>query len=84
MKHIGIVGITASGSALCYNEIVAEASKHYGFPPKHPEISINNASFFDYYHAGPSNGNESWVQVHELILSSIKKLKNISEFMPCM
>lgn len=75
MKHIGIVGVTASGCALCYMEIVAEAARHSGFPVKHPEISIHNISFSDYFTAGPLWESSGWEQVHDLILSSIYKLK---------
>lgn len=77
MKHIGIVGVTASGSALCYNEIIAEAAKNSGFPVKHPEVSINNISFSDYYNAGPTTGSAGWAQVHDIVLTSINKLKGI-------
>ena len=47
MKHIGIVGITAEGSALCYQTICREAAKK--FPDlRHPEISIHNRSFHEF------------------------------------
>lgn len=73
MKHIGIVGISAMGSALCYKYIAEQAGKT-GFPSTHPEITIHNFSFHEYYNAGPDDNN-GWNKVHDIILSSIAKLK---------
>lgn len=75
MKHIGIVGISAIGSALCYRYI-AEKSASHGFPVTHPEISIHNFSFDKYFNAGPNDPN-GWNDVHDIILSSIERLKLI-------
>lgn len=74
MKHIGIVGITAEGSALCYRLIVSKAAELFGTPVKHPEITIHNFSFDEYFTAGPTEG-EGWSRVHDKILLSIEKLK---------
>ncbi len=43
-KHIGIVGVTTEGAALCYKTIVAESGKILG-EHRHPEISLHNVSF---------------------------------------
>lgn len=75
MKHIGIVGISAIGSAMCYKIIVEKASEN-GFPIKHPEITVHNFSFDQYFTAGPNTEN-GWSDVHNIILDSIKKLKRI-------
>lgn len=75
MKHIGIVGISAIGSAMCYKIIVEKAAEN-GFPIKHPEITVHNFSFDKYFNAGPST-EKGWVDVHNMILLSIKKLKEM-------
>lgn len=70
MKHIGIVGITAEGSALCYQTICREAAKK--FPDhKHPEISIHNRSF---HHILQAQERGNWNAVAQMILESIEKL----------
>lgn len=43
-KHIGIIGITAEGAALCYKTIVSESSKMMG-KNQHPEITMHTKSF---------------------------------------
>jgi aspartate racemase len=76
MKHIGIVGITALGSSLCYKLIVEKSYINKPvFPIIHPEITVNNISFDLYYKAGPSL-EYGWQKVHDIILESIIKLKN--------
>lgn len=74
MKHIGIVGISAAGSALCYKLIVQKAAELFGTPTKHPEITIHNFSFYDYYNSGP-DAEKGWAKVHDMILKSIEKLR---------
>lgn len=76
MKHIGIVGVTAEGSAHCYRLIVSMATKYLDSPKMHPEISIHNFSFHEYYNVGPTV-SEGWDRVHDKLLLSIKKLKEI-------
>ena len=75
MKHIGIIGITALGSSLCYKKIVQKSFlRNSVFPVIHPEITVNNISFSDYYNAGPTI-DDGWRRVHDLILTSIYKVK---------
>ncbi|MBI3331384.1 amino acid racemase [Candidatus Peregrinibacteria bacterium] len=70
MKHIGIVGITAEGAALCYQTICREAAKK--FPDfKHPEISIHQRSF---HHILQAQERGKWNAVAGMILESIEKL----------
>lgn len=76
MQHIGIVGVTAEGSALCYRLIVSMAAEYLYSSILHPEISIHNFSFHEYYSVGPTV-NEGWDRVHDKLLLSINKLKNI-------
>ena len=42
--HIGIVGCSAEGAALCYRTICAEAPRILG-PHAHPEVSMHTPSF---------------------------------------
>ena len=73
MKHIGIVGITAEGTALCYKTIVAQSARLVG-QNIHPEISINNISFDQILALQKA---KSWSGVAKLMCSSIQKLSSI-------
>lgn len=46
-QHIGIVGCSAEGAALCYRTICAEGATCLG-PHAHPEISMHTPSLADY------------------------------------
>lgn len=45
--HIGIVGCSAEGAALCYRTICSEGAALLG-PHAHPEVSLHTASLADY------------------------------------
>ena len=45
--HIGIVGCSAEGAALCYRTICAEGARLLG-PHAHPEVSLHTPSFAEY------------------------------------
>jgi hypothetical protein len=45
--HIGIVGCSAEGAALCYQTICTEGAKLLG-PHAHPEVSLHTPSLSDY------------------------------------
>jgi aspartate racemase len=45
--HIGIVGCSAEGAALCYRTICAEGAQLLG-PHAHPEVSLHNYSLAEY------------------------------------
>lgn len=45
--HIGIVGCSAEGAALCYRTICTEAPRILG-PHAHPEVSMHTPSFAEY------------------------------------
>ncbi|MFN4292032.1 MAG: hypothetical protein ACK4E7_14310, partial [Permianibacter sp.] len=47
MKHIGIVGCSAEGAALCYRTICAEGAAQLG-GHAHPEISLHTPSLAAY------------------------------------
>lgn len=79
-KHIGIVGCSAEGAALCYRTICAEASGVMG-EHRHPEISIHTYNLADYMI--PIKASD-WRSVADLMLSSVNKLASIgAEFAIC-
>lgn len=71
MKHIGIVGVTAEGAALCLTTICAEAGRMLG-RFDHPEITLHELSFKPHIELSKKG---DWEGVAELILTSIKKLQ---------
>src|SRR5262245_29776244 len=79
-KHIGIVGCSAEGAALCYKTICVEGSKALG-PHAHPEVSMHTPSFADYVQR---IDQDDWEGVGELMLSSANKLAQIgADFLIC-
>ena len=67
-KHIGIVGCSAEGAALCYKTICVESSKALG-PHAHPEVSLHTPSFAEYV---KRIGTDDWRGVGELMLASAR------------
>lgn len=79
-KHIGIVGCSAEGAALCYKTICTESPKTLG-QHAHPEISMHTHSLADYVDCLNSN---DLTGIGELMLSSAQKLKNQgADFLIC-
>ncbi|MBS1790041.1 MAG: amino acid racemase [Acidobacteria bacterium] len=79
-KHIGIVGCSAEGAALCYKTICVEGAKVLG-PHAHPEVSMHTPSFADYVRCLDQN---DWPGVGELMLVSANKLAQIgADFLIC-
>jgi aspartate racemase len=78
--HIGIVGCSAEGAALCYRSICLEGAKVLG-AHAHPEISMHTPSLEQYVHClerGDLAG------VGELMLASAHKLaKTGADFLIC-
>ena len=70
-KHIGIVGCSAPGAALCYQTICTEAAAMMGRKYAHPEVSMHTLPF-DRYMACVEAGD--WRRVAKLMLTSAKKL----------
>ncbi|MBI4422407.1 MAG: amino acid racemase [Elusimicrobia bacterium] len=70
-RHIGIVGCSAPGAALCYQTICAEGAALLGGRYAHPELSVHTHPF-DEYMRRIENGD--WDAVGELMLSSAGKL----------
>ncbi len=72
VKHIGIIGCSAEGVALCYKTICIEAQEKL-FKYRHPEITIHTPPLSDYMqHIW--NGN--WEGVAELMLNSAEIVAN--------
>lgn len=69
-KHIGIVGCSAEGAALCYKTICTESSKTLGIHV-HPEVSMHTHSLADYVNCLNTN---DFVGIGDLMLSSAQKL----------
>ena len=47
-RHIGIVGCSAEGAALCYRTICLEGPELLGRPDAHPEVSLHTNSLGEY------------------------------------
>lgn len=79
-QHIGMVGCSAEGAALCYRTLCAEGAQLLG-PRVHPEISIHTPSLSEYVDClerGDVKG------VGELMLASAYKLTAIgADFFIC-
>ena len=70
-QHIGIVGVTAPGAALCYEIICTESAAVIKEQSSHPEVSLHThpyTKYLRYVEAG------NWQGVAELMLSSAEKL----------
>ncbi len=79
-QHIGIVGCSAEGAALCYRTICVDGAEHLG-PHAHPEVSIHTHSLADYVRCLERG---DWQGVGELTLASAEKLAMIGvDFLIC-
>jgi aspartate racemase len=65
-KHIGIVGVSYEGAALCYRTICQEGKEHFG-PFMHPEVTLHTFPLIDYHQW---SNDERWDKVSEMILAS--------------
>jgi aspartate racemase len=78
--HIGIVGCSAEGAALCYRTICAEASAELG-AHAHPEVSMHTPSLARYVRCLEANDLHG---VGELMLESARKLaRSGADFLIC-
>ncbi len=78
--HIGIVGCSAEGAALCYRTICAEGAARLG-AHTHPEVSMHTHSLAEYVRC-LDNGDITGVG--ELMLSSAHKLERAgADFLIC-
>ena len=79
-RHIGIVGVSAEGAALCYRTICVEASHPMG-RHNHPEVSMHTYPLAEYM-VGIESGN--WRAVATLMLRSAEKLAEAgADFLVC-
>lgn len=80
MKHIGILGHSADGAALCFLEMVREAGRRLG-PHVHPEITLSILPM------GPvlaAYENQDFESVHEYLLRTAGRLAASGcDFMVC-
>lgn len=80
-KHIGIVGCSSEGAALCYRTICLEAEPLMGLHA-HPEITMHTISLAEYMKH--LNGREDWKAIAELMLRSAHSLKRAgADFLIC-
>ena len=79
-QHIGIVGCSAEGAALCYRTICIEGAQQLG-PHAHPEVSMHTHSLADYVACIEAG---DWQGVGELMLASSEKLaRSGADFLIC-
>jgi aspartate racemase len=68
--HVGIVGCSAEGAALCYRTLCAEAPRRMG-EHNHPEVTLHTHPLAEYM---VSIRKGDWATVAELMLSSARKV----------
>jgi aspartate racemase len=80
-RHIGIVGCSAEGAALCYRTICLEAEPLMG-KHAHPEVTLHTISLADYM--APLISGAGWQPVAELMLRSVEALRRAgADFVIC-
>jgi aspartate racemase len=72
-RHIGIVGVSAEGAALCYRTICAEAPRVMG-EHTHPEVTMHTHALADYMRF---IRRDDWRGVARLLLSSTRKAAQV-------
>ena len=65
-KHVGIVGISAEGAALCYRTICVEGATFLG-PHDHPQVTMHTYPLADYMRYVDLN---QWDEAGQLLLAS--------------
>jgi aspartate racemase len=70
-KHIGIVGVSAEGAALCYRTICVEGATFLG-RHAHPEVTMHTYPLADYMRHIDAG---KWYEVATMLLSSAEKLR---------
>ena len=79
-QHIGIVGCSAEGAALCYRTICLEGAQLLG-PHGHPEVSMHTTSLAEYVSCLDRGDSEG---VGKIMLDSAQKLANAgADFLIC-
>lgn len=72
-RHIGIAAVSPEGGALCYREVLREASRRLD-PHEHPIISVHNLPLAQYVDAVR---RDDWREVGRLLRESAEKLAAI-------
>jgi aspartate racemase len=79
-RHIGIVGASAEGAALCYRTICVEGAAYLG-PHAHPQVSMHTHSLADYM---AMIYRDDWQGVADRMLDSAGRLAAIgAELLIC-
>ena len=79
-KHIGIVGVSAEGAALCFRTICSEGADLFG-RHNHPEVTMHTYPLADHMRYIEKG---QWNKVGELVLASSEKLRVAgAEFLIC-
>jgi aspartate racemase len=79
-QHIGIVGCSAEGAALCYRTVCLEGAEWLG-PHGHPEVTLHTLPLAEYVRC-IERGN--WQGVGELMIASGRKLARAgADFLIC-
>jgi aspartate racemase len=80
MKHIGIVGCSAEGAALCYRTICLEAESRLG-KHAHPEVTLHTIALACYMEP---ISRDDWKAVAALMLRSARALQSAgADFLIC-
>ena len=80
VKHVGIIGCSAEGAALCFRTICNEAQERMG-EYGHPEITMHTPPFSEYMH---HIRNNNWKKVAELMLISSQNVAKVgADFAIC-
>ncbi|MBZ5508100.1 MAG: amino acid racemase [Acidobacteriia bacterium] len=80
-RHIGIVGCSAEGAALCYRTICLEAEPLMG-KHAHPEVTMHTIALSEYMK--PIDAGAGWGPIGELMLRSAHALKRAgADFLIC-
>ncbi len=80
-RHIGVVGCSAEGAALCYRTICLEADPLMG-KHAHPEVTLHTISLAEYMQH--LSADEDWEEVAEIMLRSVAVLERAgADFVIC-
>jgi aspartate racemase len=79
-KHIGIVGVSAEGAALCFRTIAVEGAVTFG-RHNHPEVTMHTIPLSEHM---KFIMKDQWDEVGRLVLQSAEKLRAVgANFLIC-
>ena len=79
-KHVGIVGVSAPGAALCFQTLCTEGESLYG-KFGHPEVSMHTLPLGEYMKAIWA---DNWFEVARLMVKSSQQLEKVgADFVIC-